>query len=87
LSGHVHGALRDLGGGLWTRDGLLGGDWLRQHPALTVECFGTDGRFLGSARPDGDAAWILPVPRGSREGMVVVVRARDGKSLSLLAQP
>lgn len=83
-SGNVRGAVRDLGGGLWTRDGMLGGDWLRRHPALTVECFGTDGRFLGSARPDGNAAWILPASRGS---MVVVVRARDGKTLSLLAQP
>jgi hypothetical protein len=84
LSGHVRGAVRNLGGGLWTRDGLLGGDWLRKHPALSVECFGTDGRFLGSAIPDGDAAWILPA---SREGMVVVIRARDGRSQSLLARP
>lgn len=87
LSGNVRGAVRDLGGGLFTRDGVLGGDWLRKHPALSVECFGTDGRFLGSARPDGDAAWILPASGASRAGMVVVVRARDGKTLSLLAQP
>lgn len=84
LAGAVREAARDLGGGLWTRDGLLGGAWLRNHPAASVDCFTPDGAFAGSARPDGDGAWILPA---SRSALVIVVRARDGRSRSLLTQP
>lgn len=83
-SGSVREAARDLGGGLWARSGLLGGAWLKEHPAASVDCFTPDGAFAGSARPDGDGAWVLPA---SRSALVIVVRALDGKSLSVLARP
>lgn len=83
-SGAVREVVRDLGAGLWTRNGVLGGKWLKEHPAASVDCFTPDGAFAGSARPDGDGAFLLPA---SRSALVIVVRARDGKSLSLLASP
>lgn len=83
-SGSVRFAAVDLGGGLWVRAGLLGGAWLAQHPAVAVDCFTLRGAYAGSARPDGEGAWMLPA---SREALVVVVRARDGQSRSVLAHP
>lgn len=83
-AGAVREAARDLGGGLWTRGGLLGGSWLKDHPAASVDCFSPAGAYIGSGRPDGDGAFILPA---SRSALVIVVRARNGKSLSVIAQP
>jgi hypothetical protein len=83
-AGAVREMPKDLGGGLWTRGGVLGGAWLKDHPAAAVDCFAPNGAFVGSARPDGDGAWILPP---SRSALVIVVRGRDGKSLSVIAQP
>lgn len=83
-SGAVRPVARRLAGGLWSQDGVLSGEWLLEHPAMAVDCFSLSGAFVGSARPDGAAAWILP---SRKEALVVVVRARDGKSLSVLTQP
>ena len=83
-SGAVRPVARQIAGGLWSRDGVLSGDWLQMHPAMAVDCFSLSGTFVGSARPDGSAAWVLP---SRTEALVVVVRARDGQSLSLLVHP
>jgi len=79
----VRPTARRHAGGIWSRDGVLSGEWLQAHPAVSVDCFSLSGGFVGVARPDGSAAWILP---SRTESLVVVVRARDGQSLSLLVQ-
>lgn len=83
LSQAVRPTARRHAGGIWSRDGVLSGEWLQAHPAVSVDCFSLSGSFVGAARPDGSAAWILP---SRTESLVVVVRARDGQSLSLLVQ-
>lgn len=84
ISGGVRFASRGLGGGLRVVDGMLGGDWLKAHPALSVDCFALDGAFFAAARSTGNGEWILPA---GRQAMVVKVRALDGNSVSVLARP
>ena len=83
-SGAVYPVVRQLAGGLWSRNGELSGNWLDVHPVIAVDCFSLSGKFIGSARPDGASTWILP---SRTEALVVVVRSRDGQSLSLIVRP
>jgi hypothetical protein len=70
------------GAGLWLRDGILGGGWLKAHPPASVECFDARGALAGEGRPAGGETWLLPVSRGS---FFVRIRSYDGISLILPA--
>lgn len=83
-AGSVRFAAGRSAGGLWIRAGLLGGDRLKTHPVLSVDCYALDGAFAGAARPTPQGEWRLP---DRRDALVVRVRGRDGGDLTLLSGP
>lgn len=83
-AGTVRHALRRAGPGLRVSDGILRGDWLDAHPAVSVVCHSLDGAFAGHASRVEAGAWKLPSGKGA---LAVHVRSGDGQSLRILARP
>lgn len=73
------------GPGIWTQDGMLGGEWPRGMPPLAIECYNGRGAFVGMAKPSGSpGVWELPAGHG---GLALKLRMPDGSLLHHFAHP